>query len=307
MTALQPPQVLCWPAALPPSCWPLSRLSPLSFYPARFKQRHRHIYHSPTVTVELTNLTQLAIMSDNLDSKSKPNICEDSYIVYTMLPSSAEEYVKKLLDGHGIKDDQISICSTSIFESQDLASVNPPRTCFAIILKDGPVVRLDLWRPRMQRKNAIMHKLDFPKHFIQQGGVVGISHEDSIAGKCTRLVGGGDVMTGFEKTTIDLRICFQGYNPATYPIRLRRQFTRKDLVTSVWKRLSDFFNGPPEQLTAASEPPLWIINDKFTLNDVLLISVVHVSPGSIMPILQFTNNELFREGFVEFAWEVAGV
>ncbi|KAI0295981.1 hypothetical protein BC826DRAFT_908730 [Russula brevipes] len=169
------------------------------------------------------------------------------------------------------------------------------------IRSGGPVVPQQLWIPHSQgdfRRYVGQASLHLPVFFLNRDGRLGVPVTNAVAGEMSLRAAMSHCHLEIELRSRSAYVFWPGYRPSEQQIQLKDQtparnpisFERfvRHLGSRVRQFLVDCERVPISQLDPNSK---WILGrGRISVNEVVLIGIVHVSAGSWMPILQLGSS-----------------
>ncbi|KAF8479781.1 hypothetical protein DFH94DRAFT_496786 [Russula ochroleuca] len=250
-----------------------------------------------------------------------PELLIDGYISQSFSPNSAEEYLHHLLktnqsgmnqscqtllkpDGSGVlfavRTIPENLSTTPFTQDRD---GRPLWLLDYSIVRTGTVIPQALWSP----DNATDHRnhvaeaiLQMPIFFMQKNGILGLSLNDAINGRCQTLRDARMLAQLGGKTTTHIRIAWPGYNVFKRQVQIRDESPAKNPITigkfahHIGRSIEAFLRNLTPNQTRRAEFDRWTIGQGgINPIDIKIIGIIHVSAGSWMPILQLYDVWIF--------------
>ncbi|KZV67047.1 hypothetical protein PENSPDRAFT_551577, partial [Peniophora sp. CONT] len=163
----------------------------------------------------------------------------------------------------------------------------------------GPVVPQQLWQPLYKRIREVLvenSRICMPIFFVvQETGRVGLTLSEALAKKHYLLHGHNQAVDLGGKVTTHIRILWKGYVEYKRQIQIQDQtrdrnpITLGRLVEHVARTVQRFMERPPQR-NEDDFDPRWIVGPQgITMNDIVLVGIVHSSAGSWQPILRLSR------------------
>ncbi|KAF8498650.1 hypothetical protein F5888DRAFT_193597 [Russula emetica] len=251
-----------------------------------------------------------------------PELLVDGYISQTFRPNSAEDYLHHLLkteqsglslnqlcqtllnpDGSGIF--VIRMIPDKISPAPFMQDLNghPLWLLDYSVVRTGTVIPQMRWSPENvndYRQHVTEATLQMPIYFLQQNGVLGLSLEDAINGRCQTLRDSRAQAQLGGKTTTHIRIGWPGYNEFRRQVQIRDETSARNPITvakfahHIGRSVEAFLRNPTPSQTRRAEFDRWAIGQGgINLINIRIIGAIHVSAGSWMPILQLNGVWIF--------------
>ncbi|KAI0285858.1 hypothetical protein BGY98DRAFT_1092690 [Russula aff. rugulosa BPL654] len=251
-----------------------------------------------------------------------PDLLVDGYISQTFRPDNTEDYLHNLLktEQSGLSLNQS--CQTLLNPDGSgvfVARRIPHNISLAPFLQDhnghplwlldysvvrtGTVIPQARWSPENvndYRQHVAEALLQMPIYFVQQNGVIGLSLDDAINGRCQTLRNPRAQAQLGGKTTTHIRIAWPGYNEFKRQIQIRDETPSRNPITvakfahHVGRSVEAFLRNPKPSQTQTAEFDRWAIGQGgINLFNIRIIGAIHVSAGSWMPILQLNGIWIF--------------
>jgi hypothetical protein len=171
------------------------------------------------------------------------------------------------------------------------------------VVRTGTVIPQVRWSPENvndHRQHVAEATLQMPIYFVQENGVLGLSLDDAINGRCQTLRDSRTQAQLGGRTTTHIRIGWPGYNEFKRQVQIRDETPTRNPITvgkfahHVGRSVEAFLQKLTPSQTQMAELDRWAIGQGgINPINIRIIGAIHVSAGSWMPILQLNGVWIF--------------
>ncbi|KAH9995586.1 hypothetical protein BJV77DRAFT_961023 [Russula vinacea] len=249
-----------------------------------------------------------------------PDLLIDGYISQSFGPNSAEDYLHHLLktDKSGLNQScqtKLKPDGSGVFFVVRTLPENLSPTPFTqdhdgrplwlldySIVRMGTVIPQARWSPDNAtdyRNHVAAAVLQMPIFFTQKDGILGLSLDDAINGRCQTLRDARMLAQLGGKTTTHIRIAWPGYNEFKRQVQIRDETPAKNPITigkfvhHIGRSMEAFLRNLTNQTQRAGYDRWTIGQGGINPIDIRIIGAIQVSAGSWMPILQLCDIWIF--------------
>ncbi|KAI0319327.1 hypothetical protein OF83DRAFT_1170283 [Amylostereum chailletii] len=266
----------------------------------------------PVTPESTTSSTPTPAVDNQHQPSAQPDIYIDSYISQVFTPEDAKKYVQNLsrylsLDGNLVdnpvfRDSTNSFCLLHQSDDTVIDYPNPVNASLAY----GTVVPQRIWLPKETRRhwttiNAPAMDLNPPLWFLKPDGSPGIPLPHIVPYPRSETWSDGVLKDPGKKIEINncpsgavLYVAWPGYEDWTgaagsLKLKQAKGVSMSQLALNVGRELRKFV--ADHEHVPPTEHPEWALGTgRITADDILLVGLLHTSPGRWQPILQLNRH-----------------